>query len=314
MKLKKPKFWDYKHPSLLSYLLYPLSKIFELITKLNFKKQKSSKNIKTICVGNIYIGGTGKTSLAIELKKILDKKEIKSCFIKKYHSDQIDEIKLLEKFGKVFLEKSRFHALEKAHKENFKIAIFDDGLQDNNISYDISFVCFNKKNFIGNGFLIPSGPLRENLNNLKNYQNIFLNGNNEDLTQIKNTLMKKNVNSIIFDSEYDPLNIKDFNLNDSYVVFSGIGNHATFVDMLNKNKFNIMQDIEFPAHYEYSEDDIKKIIELATKNNAKILTTEKDYLRLEKFRNKDIKYIKVQLKIKDTERLKKLLDKLHESY
>ena len=126
--------------------------------------------------------------------------------------------------------------------------------------------------------------------------------------------MKKNVNSIIFDSEYDPLNIKDFNLNDSYVVFSGIGNHATFVDMLNKNKFNIMQDIEFPDHYEYSEDDIKKIIELATKNNAKILTTEKDYLRLEKFRNKDIKYIKVQLKIKDTERLKKLLDKLHESY
>ena len=84
--------------------------------------------------------------------------------------------------------------------------------------------------------------------------------------------------------------------------------------MLNKNKFNIMQDIEFPDHYEYSEDDIKKIIELATKNNAKILTTEKDYLRLEKFRNKDIKYIKVQLKIKDTERLKKLLDKLHESY
>ena len=67
MKLKKPKFLDYKHPSLVSYLLYPLSKIFELITKLNFKNQKSSKNIKTICVGNIYIGGTGKTSLAIEI-------------------------------------------------------------------------------------------------------------------------------------------------------------------------------------------------------------------------------------------------------
>ena len=312
MKLKKPKFWDYKHPSLVSYLLYPLSKIFELITKLNFKNQKSSKNIKTICVGNIYIGGTGKTSLAIELKKILDKKEIKSCFIKKYHSDQIDEIKLLEKFGKVFLEKSRFHALEKAQKENFKIAIFDDGLQDNNISYDISFVCFNKKNFIGNGFLIPSGPLRENLNNLKNYQNIFLNGNNEDLTQIKNTLMKKNVNSIIFDTEYDPLNIKDFNLNDSYVVFSGIGNHATFVDMLNKNKFNIMQDIEFPDHYEYLKSDIDKIISISKEIDCKIITTEKDFYRLDKFNFDQIKVLKSELEIINEKEFLETLNTIYE--
>ena len=314
MKLKKPKFWDYKNPSLISYLLYPLSKIFEIITKLKTKNKKNFKNIKTICVGNIYVGGTGKTTLAIEIKKILDERKIKSCFIKKYYPDQLDEQKLLEKFGKVFLNKSRFKALESAEKENFKVAIFDDGLQDVDIAYDISFVCFNKKNFIGNGLLIPAGPLRENLNCLNKYQNIFLNGNNENLSIIKDILIKKNKNLNIFETEYHPINLKYFNLNDSYLVFSGIGNHSTFIDMLHKNNLNVIHDIEFPDHYEYSLNDIKKINELAIKYNAKILTTEKDYLRLKNLPQKNIEHIKVLLKITDVNKLKKILDIINEDF
>ena len=75
MKLKKPKFWDYQKPNFISNLLYPFSKIFEFLTKLNIKTSKKIPNIKTICVGNIYIGGTGKTSFAIALKKFLMKEK-----------------------------------------------------------------------------------------------------------------------------------------------------------------------------------------------------------------------------------------------
>ena len=114
MKLKKPRFWDYKEPNFISYLLYPFSKIIEIIGHIGLKNKKKINNIKTICVGNIYIGGTGKTSLAIELKKILDKDKIKSCFIKKYYSNQIDEQELLKKFGKIFINKSRLKALHQA--------------------------------------------------------------------------------------------------------------------------------------------------------------------------------------------------------
>ena len=72
MKLKKPKFWDYKKPNIYAKLLFPFAKIIEIF---DYKKVKSKKNfsqILTICVGNIYIGGTGKTSISIEIKKILD--------------------------------------------------------------------------------------------------------------------------------------------------------------------------------------------------------------------------------------------------
>ena len=86
MKLIKPKFWDENNLSIQSILLYPLTFVIDIINLITFfKKPKKYSNIKTICVGNIYIGGTGKTSLSIKIKKILDEKSIKSCFIKKYY-------------------------------------------------------------------------------------------------------------------------------------------------------------------------------------------------------------------------------------
>ena len=75
MKLKKPKFWDYQKPNLYSYLVLPFSIIFNLISKFKSKPKTANLQIKTICVGNIYVGGTGKTSLAIKIKKILEKKK-----------------------------------------------------------------------------------------------------------------------------------------------------------------------------------------------------------------------------------------------
>ena len=314
MKLKKPNFWDYKKPNILSFILYPISKIIEIVTKINFTKKKKFNKIKTICVGNIYVGGTGKTSLAIELKKILDEKKIKSCFIKKFYSDQFDELNLLEKFGKVFLNKSRLKALQHAEIENYEVAIFDDGLQDKTILYDISFACFNKKNFIGNGFLIPAGPLRENLENLNRYKNIFLIGNYENVDLMIESLLKKGEELNFFEAEYVPLDINNFDLKSPYIVFSGIGNHGTFIDMLHQYKFNIVQDLEFPDHYRYSTNDIEKIINIAKKNNAKILTTEKDFLRLGSMSQEKIEFMKIHLRIKDIKRVKEKLNIINEKF
>ena len=310
MSLKKPKFWDYKKPSLISNLLIPISKIVETSSNLFKSKGRKIDNIKTICIGNIYLGGTGKTSFAIEIKKILDKQNIKSCFIKKEYSNQADEQKLLSKFGKLFVNKSRLKALKSANSENYKIAIFDDGLQDNSISYDLTFVCFNKKNFIGNGRIIPAGPLREPLKNLENYTNVVFNGNNENDKNLKKILNLNHSNLNFYETKYQPLNLEEFDLEKKFIVFSGIGNHQTYIDMLKINNFKIIQDLEFSDHYNFKQIDIEKIVKLAFKNNAQILTTEKDYLRLSKKMQIGINYIKVNLKISNIEELKKKLIEL----
>ena len=73
MKLKKPKFWDYKKPNIYAYILYPISLLIQIISSL-IKIRSKEFNIKTICIGNIYLGGTGKTSLCIKIDQILKKK------------------------------------------------------------------------------------------------------------------------------------------------------------------------------------------------------------------------------------------------
>ena len=312
MKLKKPKFWDYKKPSFLSYLLLPFSIILGLITKIKSKPKFSNSKIKTICVGNIYIGGTGKTSLAIKIKEILDKNNIKACFIKKFYSNQTDEQKLLSKNGTLFSNLKRITALDEAISEGFEVAIFDDGLQDSSIRYDMEIVCFNNLNWIGNGLTLPSGPLRESINNLKFYENVFLNGNEESLIAIKEQIKKINPNININSGIYTPLNISEFDENQSYLVFSGIGNHKTFIEMLKNNKLKIVSDLEYPDHYQYSKKDFDEIIINAKKYNAHIITTEKDYLRLENFNRNEIFYVKSSLDISDEKSLTNKLLKLNE--
>jgi len=312
MKLKKPKFWDYKKPSFLSYLLLPFSIILGLIARIKSKPKFSNSKIKTICVGNIYIGGTGKTSLSIKIKEILDENNIKACFIKKFYPDQTDEQKLLSKNGTLFNNLKRITALDEAISRGFEVAIFDDGLQDNSIKYDMEIVCFNNLNWIGNGLTLPSGPLRESINNLKFYENVFLNGNEESLITIKDQIKKINPNININSGKYTPLNIGEFDKNQSYLVFSGIGNHKTFVEMLKNNELKILSDLEYPDHYQYSKRDFDEIIINAKKYNAHIITTEKDYLRLENFNRNEILYIKSSLNILDEKSLTNKLVKLNE--
>ena len=312
MKLKKPKFWDHKKPSFFSYLLLPFSIILGLITKIKSKPKFSNSKIKTICVGNIYIGGTGKTSLAIKIKEILDKNNIKACFIKKFYPNQTDEQKLLSKNGTLFSNLKRITALNEAIAESFEVAIFDDGLQDSSIKYDLEIVCFNNLNWIGNGLTLPSGPLRENINNLKSYENVFLNGNEESLIAIKEQIKRINPNININSGKYTPLNIGEFDKDQNYLVFSGIGNHKTFVEMLKNNKLKIVSDLEYPDHYQYSKKDLDEIIINAKKFNAHIITTEKDYLRLENLNRNEIFYVKSSLDISDEKNLTNKLIKLNE--
>ena len=305
MKFKKPKFWDYQRPNLLSYILLPLT--FPLILNnffLNKKKDKKKNHKpKKICVGNIYVGGTAKTPLTIKIYQILNKLDINACTIKKFYKSHYDEQKMLSEKTKLYCEKNRIDGLNKAILDNKDVAIFDDGLQDRSINYDLKIVCFNDLKLIGNGFLIPAGPLREKINSISKYDMAFINGNEVDNTKLKLLLKSYNANIEIFETNYKAINIKEFNINDEYMVFSGIGNPESFRQTLINNNIKIIKEIIFPDHYNYTHKDIDQIKYQAKKLNLKILTTEKDYIKIKSIDNNDIRYLKVELDIKNEDRL-----------
>ena len=156
---------------------------------------------------------------------------------------------------------------------------------------------------MGNRFLIPSGPLRENLNSIKKYDAVFLNGNGENIANIKNEIKLIKSDIKIFEAAYSPTNLDKLDKKLNYLVFSGIGNPDSFEKTLVDNNFIISEFLVFPDHYNYKDSDIKKIKFNAEKFNAKILTTEKDYMRINKTELSNINHLKVELKINNKQEL-----------
>ena len=300
MILKKPKFWDYGKANFLAYVLLPLTLPIMLNNFfLNLKERKKNKKIKLICIGNIYIGGTGKTPMVINLFKVLKKFDLNVSIGKKFYKSHIDEIDLLKKESNVIVDKSRKKIIQKAEKDKIDCLIFDDGLQDKTVSYDIQFVCFDSKSWIGNGLLIPSGPLREKLNSLKKYDAVFLKNLNDNIDDKINLIRSYNSNIKVFSTNYEITNLNKFDTSKNYLIFSGIGNPKSFRGLLEKNKFRIIEEIIFPDHFTYSKKNIDFIKKRSKEIDAKIITTEKDYLKISKIDPEDIEFLKVETKIDD---------------
>ncbi len=316
MNFRKPKFWDYKNPNLISYFLLPLT-IFIKINNmlLKFKNKNKNLKIKSICVGNIYVGGTGKTPTTIKIYEILKKIGLFPTVGKKIYKNQIDEIIILKNKVNLITGNSREKIINKVGKNKKSVIVFDDGLQDRDISYDLKIVCFDSSNLIGNGFLIPAGPLREKINSLLNYDCVVFKGENGNTKKFVNKIKNINKKLKIFSTYLKIKNLNKLKRSKKYIVFSGIGNPESFRNILFKNKFKITKEIIFPDHYDYNVNDIKNIKKIANENNAEIITTEKDFVKLSKVDQMNINYLKLEIKFKNEKKfINYLKSKLYEKY
>jgi tetraacyldisaccharide 4'-kinase len=305
MKLKKPLFWS-KNNNLFSFLLFPFSLLIQLLYffKNTFLITKKI-SIPVICVGNIYLGGTGKTPLSIEIVRILKKFNMAPVLVKKFYTDQFDEIDLINsKNIEIIKNSSRYIALKEAEKRGFKSIVLDDGFQDHSIYKDLSILCFNEKQLIGNGFTIPAGPLREPLSALRRSKIILINGKKNENFENKIKSINNEIN--IFYSKYIAQNSHKF-LNENILAFAGIGNPENFFDLLKENNINVEKKISFPDHYNYSKKELDKLLKISKENNLKLLTTEKDFFRIKHFNTTDIDYLTIKLEIINEELFEKEL-------
>ena len=307
MKIKKPKFWDYKKISFKSILLLPISIIYQLLfwfkKVISLDRSNNKLAIPIVCVGNIYIGGTGKTPLVREIYKIIKSLGKKPAFVKKYHNYLSDEIEMLKETGRVYTNSKRKDGITLSTLDGHDVAILDDGFQDFSIKPNFSIICFNSKQMIGNGLIIPSGPLRESLNAIQRADCIIINGDKNLEFEKKISELKENKKLDIFYSEYKIKNIEKFK-NKKVTAFAGIGNPSNFFDLLKKNNLNVVKTYSFPDHHNYSKKDFKILTE---EKSDILITTEKDYYRISDEQKKDCESIEVNLEIKNEKKFKEIL-------
>lgn len=309
IKINKPKFWDRKI-GLISILFFPLSLIVIFFT---FLKKKITKTrgfkIPVICVGNIYLGGTGKTPTSILLANELSKLGKKPLILRKYYKNHNDEYSLIKNYFKnLIISKNRIEGLKEAEKSNFDIVILDDGLQDYKIKKNLSIVCFNNNQLIGNGMVLPSGPLRENLSILKNVEIVIINGSKN--INFENKILNINKKLEIFYSFYKPINLDQFK-NKKLLALAAIGNPENFFQLVEKNNLKIFKKKIFPDHYQFSKAEMQNILREAEMENYQVIMTEKDYYKINHYKLKKINYLRVSLEIYNKEKLFKKINSLY---
>ncbi|MDQ3021742.1 MAG: tetraacyldisaccharide 4'-kinase [Bacteroidota bacterium] len=336
----------------LKILLFPVSLIYSLIIYIRNKfydtgilpSYKISKPV--ISIGNITTGGTGKTPFTIFIAKYFLNKGKKIGIISRGYSrnsqDTIivcdgeninsnvqqsgDELiliseELIKYFKGNFFVAAGSERVETSNllinKFNPDVIILDDAFQHRKIKRDLDIVLVDAEDFIKNKFIntftLPAGNLREGLSNLYRADLIIQNNKSSEINSISK-LENYNKNNIVirYKTEYfmDYKNSILQKSNCSAILFSGIANDNSFIRLVKDWGINITGVNTFPDHHNYTADDIN-LLEKKYSNNI-FITTEKDFIKIKKFKEfvSDYPVYYLKMKIEITKNKNIVYDKL----
>ena len=317
--MKTPVFWSQKK-SILSLFLIPLSYVWLLASFLNRKSEKKF-NIPIIKIGNVVAGGAGKTPTVISLsQKLINSKINVHIILKGYKSSakksiQVnnelhtykevgDEALICSAIAPTWVGKNRSESINNAINNGADLVILDDGLQDESIVSNLNIIVFNGYQGIGNGRIIPAGPMRESIDKAikKSHLALIIDKDINNISNlISNTIPIVNSNLIIEDQYIN--NFKNKNV----IAFCGIGYPNKFFKSLEEIGCNILFSKSFPDHYEYSEKDIKILFKKSQELGALLITTEKDHIKImENYKNR-IYYFPIRIELNNYKILDDLL-------
>lgn len=283
---KPPLFWSKKF-SILALFLWPFSYFLTIAGRIRRKLTTPYRaSIPVICVGNVVVGGSGKTPLVIELAKFLQQQgftphilsrgygvELNNPILVSVHhqaSDVGDEPLLLAKAAPTWVYADRCETAQLAIKAGATILLMDDGFQNPSLYKDIQLLVIDDAQGVGNGYVLPAGPLREPLKDAFTRANAILLYNKTDDFSLPG---KQPVFQVEITSSLQPIA-------PHYIAFAGIGRPKKFFASLQQNGFSLVKTFSFPDHYTYTDQDIQQLISMADEHQARLITTEKDIVKI----------------------------------
>ncbi len=313
--MKTPSFW--KNDNLISAVLSPIGMIYGAATALRFKLKKPYQaHVPVICIGNITAGGVGKTPVSMALAEMMQKQGKNPFFISRGYGGKLsgvlvdtqkhtaydvgDEPMMLARIAPTIVCHDRAKAAQIAVENGADILIMDDGFQNPSLKKDVSFLVFNEETGIGNGRIIPSGPLRESLKSgFKRADAIIFIG--ENIAKI----LKKTDKPVFM------VRIKEENPKHQgdVVAFAGIGYPLKFYHSLEKCGLKPLYTYDFGDHHFYEKDELKSILKKAHKKNLPVYTTSKDFVKIPADFQKRINVLHIKAIFEDASALMSFIQK-----
>jgi len=298
--MKPPRFWfrDPQNPGLLSTLLLPLSVVWAFKTDRRLKNGSRARvDIPVISVGNINLGGTGKTPTVIALIDQLKSMGKNPAVIsrgyggdvegphlvesQKDRAEQVgDEPLLISGFVPVWVAKDRLAGAEAAQEAGHDCIILDDALQNPSLYHDLSFAVVDAEIGFGNGRVCPSGPLREPVNaGLDRADLVVAIGAAAAVTKVQKIWPQLSSDKLVA-AQLKPLETGFAWTSMRTYAFAGIGRPKKFFDSLRAEGAELVVARSFGDHEPYSLAVLKRMQAEAWAKDAHLVTTEKDAARL----------------------------------
>lgn len=295
--MKAPHFWSAgldpksrEAAPLTRLLLTPLARLYTWgIRRKLAKAIPATASIPVICIGNLTVGGVGKTPIVQALRQHIETKGIHAASLSRgyggseispqkiypsWHTAQMcgDEPLLLSQTGESWIGKDRFAAVQIMAFQGVQAVVMDDGHQNPSLKKDLSIVVIDAAAPFGNGHVLPKGPLREPVSDgLARADAVILMGEGDSPEQVARSGLPV-LRAKLVPAEPVP--------SGPLVAFAGIGRPVKFFDSLTAHGANLCEAIGYPDHHDYSKKDRAFLEGLAKRYDARLITTSKDYVRI----------------------------------
>ncbi len=300
--MQPPDFWfrptgQEGWGGLWSALLAPLGGIYGLVGAFRQDRANPQRaDVPVICVGNLLVGGQGKTPTALALGDYLKSRSQKVHFLTRGYGGSLsgplhvdpdthsvaqvgDEALLLARCAPTWISADRSAGAERAAEAGAEIIVMDDGFQNTGLHKDISIIVADGAVGFGNGRIMPAGPLREGISvGLNRAQAVVIIG--EDRTGLAQIIPYRSKQPVpVIRARLTAVEPEKWR-GKKVFAFAGIGRPGKFFDSLKEAGCDVAGIRSFDDHHPYSHQEIASLVSEAKRLGAIPVTTAKDHVRL----------------------------------
>lgn len=295
MRLETP-FWWYRKQSVLASLLAPFGRLYGGAVERRFANVTPYRSrLPVICIGNFTAGGGGKTPTAIAVARLLMAQGERPAFLtrgyggasrgptligKDQKANEVgDEPLLLAEIAPTVVSADRVAGAKAIEATDATVIVMDDGFQNPSLHKNLSLIAVDAASGIGNGLIMPAGPLRAPLEAQIGRANALLViGEGSGTASLAEAVSRqgKPVLKASIAPNCDPRWLGVL----PAIGFAGIARPGKFFATLSANGARLIDTRSFPDHHRYTEREARRLLDDAREKNAMLVTTEKDWARL----------------------------------